>query len=260
MTNNKNLLICLPVILISMLLMKPFFAASEEIRLTSGEWAPYLSEHLPHFGFASHVVKEAFATQGVSVVYGFFPWKRSYKLAKEGQWHGTVVWVHTPERARAFLYSHVVVRDTELLFHLKSIHLEWERVEDLKGMVIGGTLHTAYPFFEGAAQKGLLTIERAGTYENLYHRLLRKRIDAIPQVAAVGHYLIRTRLKPEEQEKITFSPTVVEKRQYCLILSKKRKENLRFLKMFNTGLSGLIKSGRYQEMLSALEKGKYDEK
>ena len=59
MTNNKNLLICLPVILISMLLMKPFFAASEEIRLTSGEWAPYLSEHLPHFGFASHVVKEA---------------------------------------------------------------------------------------------------------------------------------------------------------------------------------------------------------
>ena len=31
------------------------------IRLTNGEWQPYLSKDVPHYGFASHIVTEAFA-------------------------------------------------------------------------------------------------------------------------------------------------------------------------------------------------------
>ncbi len=62
---------------------------SETIRLTNGEWQPNLSKDTPHYGFASHIVTEAFALVGVEVEYGFFPWKRSYKIAKEGTWGGT---------------------------------------------------------------------------------------------------------------------------------------------------------------------------
>ncbi|MEE9297196.1 MAG: amino acid ABC transporter substrate-binding protein, partial [Phycisphaerae bacterium] len=61
---------------------------SKTIRLTNGEWQPYLSKDSPHHGFASHIVTEAFALVGVEVEYGFFPWKRSFKLAKEGTWDG----------------------------------------------------------------------------------------------------------------------------------------------------------------------------
>ncbi len=50
--------------------------AAETIRLTNGEWQPYLSKDAPHHGFASHIVTEAFALVGVEVEYGFFPWKR----------------------------------------------------------------------------------------------------------------------------------------------------------------------------------------
>ncbi len=48
---------------------------SKTIRLTNG-WQPYLSKDVPHHGFASHIVTEAFALVGVEVEYGFFPWKR----------------------------------------------------------------------------------------------------------------------------------------------------------------------------------------
>ena len=117
-------------------------AAKQKVRITNGEWAPYLSEHLPHFGFASHIVEEAFNQVGIEVQYGFFPWKRSYKLALEGKWHGTVVWVYTEERAKSFFYSDVVVSDAEYLFHLRSRPIDWKELSDLQGMRIGGTLHT----------------------------------------------------------------------------------------------------------------------
>lgn len=232
--------------------------ADETIRITNGEWAPYLSKQLPHHGFASHVVKEAFGAVGIKVEYGFFPWKRSYKIAKQGDWHGTVVWVYTKERAKHFYYSDAVIVDSEHLFHLKEFDLKWDTVNDLAGLKIGGTIHTVYPVFEKAEKEGILTIKRSGTYENLYRRLLKKRIDAIPQVSAVGSYLIRTKLSLEEQSKVTFSPTIIEKRKYSLILSKEIDVNKRYLTLFNKGLSTIKKNGRYDQLYQDLKLGRYD--
>ena len=40
-------------------------SAREKIRLTTGEWAPYISENLEKKGLFSQITVEAFATQGV---------------------------------------------------------------------------------------------------------------------------------------------------------------------------------------------------
>ena len=232
--------------------------SGEIIRITNGEWAPYLSEFLPENGFASHVVKTAFELAGIDVEYGFFPWKRSYKLAREGSWHGSVVWVHTGERAGDFYFSDTVVEDNEYLFHLKSFSLEWDEVEDLRGLKIGGTLHTVYPLFDRAEAEGILYLERTGTYENLYRRLLKKRIHAIPQVSQVGKYLIRTTLTPAEQARITYAPRVIQTRRYRLMLSKAVPGNDMLMAEFNRGLAALRAQGIYQRMHDALKRGGYD--
>ena len=49
-------------------------AASEKIRLTTGEWLPYLSEGLKHNGVGAHIVKKAFSLEGIEVEIRFFPW------------------------------------------------------------------------------------------------------------------------------------------------------------------------------------------
>ena len=231
---------------------------AETVKITNGEWAPYLSEHLPENGFASDVVRAAFDAAGLSVEYGFYPWKRAFKLARQGDWHGSVVWVYTPERARDFFFSDTVVTDSEYLFHLKSFKLEWQRPEDLQDVRIGGTLHTVYPAFKAAEDQGIITIERTGTYENLYRRLLKKRIHAIPQVSAVGEFLIRTTLTPDQQAQITMSPTIIQTRRYALILSKAIPENKHILERFNRGLKHIRLTGIYREMLDRLKRGGYD--
>lgn len=234
--------------------------AGEQVVLSNGEWAPYLSESLPHYGAASHIVEEAFSAAGVNTRYQFYPWKRSYKLAREGVVNGTPVWVYTEERAKDFLYTDVVIVDYEYLFHLREKPLKWTTVDDLKGLIIGATLHTVYPPLEDALARGILQIERGGNYDNLYNRLLNYRIDAIPQVSQVGRYYLRTTLSPDQRGRITYSKTVLQERRYHLILSKKHPDNAKYLKLFNQGLLLIRENGVYDRILKALDRGDYDKK
>ena len=118
--------------LLFLILLPTSLVAQDKIRITNGEWPPYLSQKLPHYGYASHLVKEAFSAVGVEVEYGFFPWRRSFEYARNGKdftdeeiWHGTIVWVYTEERAKEFLYTDVAITETEMLFYLKSSPLKW---------------------------------------------------------------------------------------------------------------------------------------
>ena len=96
-----------------------FAFAQETIRITNGEWPPYLSEKLKHNGLASRIVREAFELEGIQVVYDFFPWNRSLMLAQTGEWDGTAVWLRSPEREQEFYISDPVVQSTYVFFHLK---------------------------------------------------------------------------------------------------------------------------------------------
>ena len=138
------------------------------------------------------------------------------------------------------------------------IKLNWEKIDDLRGLSIGATLHTVYPPVERAAAKGILRIERAGNYDNLYRRLLNHRIDAIPQVSQVGKYYLRTTLAPEDRDKITYAETVLQKRRYHVILSKVPKNNKTLVRLFNKGLAIIRANGTYDAVIKALDRGAYD--
>ena len=58
-------------------------SAAETIRITNGEWPPFTSERLPDKGPLSRIVAEAFALEGISVEYGYFPWRRAYDYTRE---------------------------------------------------------------------------------------------------------------------------------------------------------------------------------
>jgi len=227
-------------------------SSADLVRLTNGEWKPYLSKHLPDYGVASLVVREAFAAVGMQVEYGFFPWKRSYVIAADGEWDGSVVWVKTPEREKEFLYSDIVISDTQHLFYLRSNPVVWKSGADLKGKKIGLTLHTAYPILENLEKKGVIRIERAGNYEELFQRLLERRIDAVPMELNVGNQLLNTTLDQAQKELITYSPTVIDTREFHLIISKSISAGSEVVSKFNRGLKIIRESGLYKEILSRL--------
>lgn len=232
--------------------------AEETIRITIGEWAPYLSKDLKHYGVAARIVTESFALEGVKVEYGFFPWARSKFLAQEGEWDGSAVWIHNAERAKDFLFSDSVVEAKNVFFHLENYSFDWNTIDDLKEIPIGGTIEYSYgEAFQNAEKTGKIKVQRAPSDEINFRKLLAGRIKIFPCVLDNSYHLLQKRFKPGEIQLITYHPKAVNAIANHLILSKKIERNKHMLILFNKGLKRLKESGKYNQYLEESRRGEY---
>ncbi len=226
------------------------------VTLTSGEWAPYLSEHAPHQGVASRIVSEAFALEGVSVRYLFRPWKRAYVEAEQGEANGSVIWGPGPAgstRADSFYYSDSVIEGKTVFFHLRSFAFDWNSYDDLAGLKVGGTAGYDYLFESDARIK----VDRAATDEASFRKLLGERFQILPSDLYSGLALLARRFSAEERARLSYHRKPYSITQYHLILSRKVPENARLLVLFNRGLQRLRASGKYAQYLRDLDNPAY---
>jgi len=233
----------------------------DTIRLTNGEWQPLMSKNGPHHGIASHIVTEAFAFVGVEVEYGFFPWNRSMKLAREGMWDGAAVWWDRKERHQYFFHTDPVVPSTTVFFHLKSTKFDWNEFENLKDVRVTATLGYDYgKEFNQAEATGTMNVERAPNDETNLKKLLKGRSDVFPGELMVTYAQIRDTFTEEEAALFTHHPKPIFGEPMYLLLSKKVPGNEQMRYRFNEGLRLLKESGRWDQMIADGLAGKYDAK
>ena len=72
------------LVLAGLSLVSGVIFCQSKIRITNGEWEPFLSENSSEYGFGSHIVTEAFKLEGIEIEYGFFPWTHGFETAKSG--------------------------------------------------------------------------------------------------------------------------------------------------------------------------------
>lgn len=218
--------------------------AKEEVRLTNGEWPPYLSRHLEANGLASRIVTEAFSRVGIDVQYGFFPWARAYAIAKTGEWDGSIVWSYSDTRAKSFYFSAPIVFRKMFFFHMKDFAFNWNTMEDLKGIPIGATLEYHYgKNFENAEKSGLITVIRIPYDELNLKKLYHGRLKLFVGDELVTTAMINRHFSFEQKSRFTHHPKVVDIGAYHLILSKAVSKNEQRIVQFNKGLEQLQASG-----------------
>ncbi len=225
--------------------------AEETIQLTNGEWPPWLSEELKYYGLASRIVTEAFALEDVKVEYHFFPWKRSYETAKNGTWDGSVIWSREPDREEAFYYSETVLDGKLVFFHLKNSKFDWEDVDDLEHVKIGGVIGYTYgESFDSAVNSGKIEVQSVHKDVQNFEKLLAGRIQIFPIERDVGYDMIKNHFKPEEARLFTHHPKPIRVTSFHLILSKAIEKNKRMLTLFNRGLKRLQESGKVDQYIA----------
>ncbi len=266
MKTNKIIFSLTIIFLIFMAsLVQPNFSYAEKVfRLASGEWTPFTSEHLKHYGVANHIVQEAFKLVGVKVEFGFFPWARSLYYVQEGEWDGTGFWSPNTEWQDTLSESDPIGEIKFVFFHRKDNPFDWESVDDLinNKVEIGLTIGYNYenPDFKREYSGGGRLEKRvqwATSDELNFKKLLRKRIDVFIQEYFVGYDMMKSMFPPEEYNFITHHPTPLTVTPAVLLLSKKVKKNERMLQLFNQGLQQLKESGRYDQFWQDSLEGKY---
>ena len=228
-------------------------ASEPVVRLANGEWPPYTGARLPHQGCDSQVVTEAFALEGIKVVYEFFPWARGYMLSQNGVLDGAIDWADTAEhRAAHFVSKDYISRQLWVFFHRTETNIAWDNLHDLRGKTIGLTIGYAYSdaFKALKAANPALFPEAASDSLNL-KKLLSGRIDLFPIERAVGLYLIRTELSGDEQAQLSDHPKPVANLYTHLLLSRTNPGNEQRILQFDRGLHQLKANGRYKQIMQS---------
>ncbi|MDW3710524.1 MULTISPECIES: substrate-binding periplasmic protein [unclassified Pseudomonas] len=224
--------------------------AAQELRLTNGEWAPYLGAKLPHQGVASRIVAEAFALEGIDVRWEFYPWARALRLAERGERDGSAVWLRNPEREARFFVSDPVIESGYYLFHRKDLPLDWQRVEDLAGLRLGATLGYDYgEAFQRAEAEGRLQVQRLPSEEQGLRMLLAGRIDVFPVDKIVAIAMLQDNFTSAERARVSFHAQPLRSDTLHLLLSRADPANAERMARFNQGLAHLRESGKVARYL-----------
>lgn len=246
----RKLLTCL----LCALLVSPAGAA-EVVRLTNGEWPPYLGENLPHQGVASRIVAEAFALEGISVQWEFHPWARSLQLAERGMRHGSAVWLRSAERETQFFISDPVVESGYYLFHRKNYSFDWQQVSDLQGRRLVGTRGYDYgEAFQQAEASGQLRVNRVTSDETAFRQLLAGRVDLFPMDKVVGFDMLHQHFSAAERAQLSFHPKPLRSDSLHLLMSRQVAENAELIERFNRGLQQLRDSGKVAQYLLEIQR------
>lgn len=216
---------------------------ARSIRISNGDWAPFMGEALPHHGFVSRIVTEAFRLEGTTVHYEFYPWARAYHVARNGSVDASIGWYRTEEREQEFLFSEPVFVESQVLFYLKSKPLRWSSLDDLRGLSIGATLGYTYgEKFKEMEESKAIDVQRTGSDEQNLRKLLAGRVQGVVLSRAVGTRLLQA-LGGELNQRITFDPRPINSGPLHVIFPKSSANSEAWLTLFNRGLRQLKASG-----------------
>ncbi len=230
--------------------------AADKIILANGEWAPYLGKTLKNGGPTTHVVTEAFKLEGIEVEYKWYgdSWKRAYHDALAGKKaQGTLVWSKKPGREKEMYYSDslLIPGQKTVFFHLKNKPFEWQTIQDLKGLKIGGRLGYSYgEAFDSSIDKGIFKLERTDKENVNFKKLLAGRINLIVMIQKVGEEYLKKELAPEQAAQISFHPKPVRISGYHLLLTKTLPGNEELMKKFDDGFKKLVENGTFDKIMA----------
>lgn len=225
--------------------------SQDTITLAIGEWQPFTSEIEENSKMLEILVREAFAIEGVNVIYEYYPWKRSYMYTEQGMVDGTFPWIKTDEREVKFIYHEepLIIEET-LLFHLETLDFHWDDFNDLEDYLIGGTI--GYADTQLLESFGLTVEAERNEYLN-FQKLVLGRIDIYPAAKSIAFHLLNKSFDETEKGSLTYHPKPLYEVEYYVLFSKARSKAQYYSDLLDSGLRYLKRIGRYDEILSSID-------
>lgn len=232
--------------------------SARTMHVAIGEWPPFVSENLQHYGLAARIVTEAFDAVGNDVKYRFYPWKRAYLETTQGDQDATAIWTRTPQREDEVFFSEPVLVANKVFFHLESTEFDWDSISDLEGYTVGATRGYGYgDEFDLAVEEGRINVEYVDSDLQNFKKLILGRIDLFPMTKAVGYSILNTEFSKEDRAKVTSHERPVQQAVFHLLFSKAVRQNPAMVDRFNRGLARLRSEGKIAQYVRESEQGKY---
>jgi polar amino acid transport system substrate-binding protein len=218
--------------------------AAPVLRVASGEWPPYATEHRADQGLTLNLLRRALEARGHTVSVDFMPWARALAMTRAGQYDLTAAWGDLPERRADFLVSDNLIAERWVFVRRRDGGFDWAQPADLTRYRLG--LVRSYTYTAelwGAVQAGQQPHQILTADINGLRMLLAGRIDAIPMADEVACTLARTLLMPDEQQRLALHPRPLGRLTMHALLPRTRSGSEALRQDINAGLAELAASG-----------------
>ncbi len=161
---------------------------------------------------------------------------------------GTFLWFDTPERRKTFFISDPVINIQYVFFHLKSYQFDWENIDGLKDIRIGGIHGFNYgEAFQSAEKAGNIHLYRVNSDEINFIMLMGGRHHIVLCELESGYEVIHKIFTPEQIELFTHHPKPLRADPHHLLLPRNLPRSEKNLEIFNVGLKRLKENGSIEQ-------------
>ncbi|KZM45867.1 hypothetical protein OA92_01330 [Marinomonas sp. SBI22] len=236
-------IITLGIVLIPSVLM------AETLKLTTGEFPPYISSNSKQLGPLSQIVSLSFEKQGYQAKIDINPWNRALKMAEKGRVDATYAWSIKAERQTAFLYSKPLFIFEQRAFALSKAQLNV--VTNLNPKSIKLCRPQGYAlqgYSKHLIDNGIAIHFSPPDVATCFNMLKANRVDIVVVDKLEGYSYVTQVFESIDEVKVL--DKVFFKYSNHLLVSKQHPKAEKLIQDFNLGLENLMATGEYQSILS----------
>jgi len=230
------------------LLLSACAVRAEQLRMVADHWPPYVDEGLPGRGLAIDLVTMAFSRAGYDTRLTADNWSRALEGARIGVYDVVANIWYTDDRARDLDYSEPYLVNDIRLIKRKESNIRYDRLDDLKGLLIGVVKGYAYPEdFASASQ--LIKISNDAILPAL-GELLKGQYDLVIGDKGeidftLGKFLLN------DSKNLEFLTKSVGQNKLYIAVSKTNPRHKKIAQDFNRALHAMKEDGTYQRILAS---------
>jgi|GEM_PF-2757811 len=223
-------------------------AKTQVVSLVATNYAPYYFADLTNQGFVDEIISQAFALADIESKVNYYPWKRSFELAKFGVTQGIFTISKSSEREEIFLFSEPIIDINIRLLTKKSnsaLPSKYVNIDSLLPLVLANNKEYKLPeSLENEKLNFISTIDD----ETAIRVLLSNRVDLVVIDEDVANYLIHKHFMEHKDALRFFGPPMAKIPQY-LAVAKSLDNAQEIIDAFNQGLNSLKNSGTFARII-----------
>jgi len=230
-----------------LLLINPQLCLGQSVRLVTSQWPPYVDNNNPEKGLGVELVSIALNRKGYQTNTYIDSWQRALEGVQIGVFDATCAIWKTPEREKDLLFSQPYLTNKISFIKKKETELNYRKLSDLQGFVIGIVRDYAYND-EFTQAKDLIKIPENHIIQNLL-KLSEGNIDiTLGDEQAINYTLHQYSVgNPAALEFVT--PPLAIKGLY-LAVSKSNKNAKKIIEDFNQAINEMKQDGSYDQVIS----------
>lgn len=235
---------------LSLFVLVSFFVSpicsAQTINIVSSQWSPYVDNSMPERGLAAELVTKALERKGYKSTLSIDSWQRALDGVQLGVFDASCAIWKTADREQHLLYSEPYLENKISFIKKKSLQLNYQQLDDLKGYMIG--VVRGYAYGEQFTQsRDLIKIPENRIIQNL-QKLASGSIEVTLGDERAINYKLQQFLPTEASSFEFVEPPLTYKNLYFAV-SKVNESAPKIISDFNQSIEEMKQDGSYYQII-----------